>query len=59
MGDLVDRVLSTGVTVGQSLAEQRRVRTINVVAVGAFVCTAALTVAFGLLGHRILGETPF
>jgi class 3 adenylate cyclase len=59
MGDLFDRILSTGVTVGQSLAEQRRVRTINVVAVGAFSCTAVLTVVFGLLGPRILGETPF
>lgn len=59
MGDLFDRILSTGVTAGQPLAEQRRVRTINVVAVGAFVCTAVLTVVFGVLGPRILGETPF
>lgn len=59
MHGFFDRILSTGVAVGQSLAEQRRVRTVNVVAVGAFVCTAVLTVGFGLLGSRILGETPF
>jgi class 3 adenylate cyclase len=59
MGDLFDRVVGSGVTVGQSHAEQRRVRTINVVAVGAFSCTAVLTVAFAVLGSRVLGDTPF
>jgi class 3 adenylate cyclase len=59
MGDLFDWVVGSGVTIGQSHAEQRRVRTINVVAVGAFSCTAILTVLFAVLGSRILGDTPF
>ena len=59
MGDLFNRVVASGVTIGQSHAEQRRVRTINVVAVGAFSCTAGLTVVFAILGSRILGDTPF
>lgn len=55
----LDRLFGMGVTDDQSHAEARRVRTINVVAMGAFSCTAVLTVVFALLGYRILGETPF
>ena len=55
----LDVVVGRGVTDAQSHAEQRRVRTTNVVAVGAFSCTALLTVVFTFLGARVLGETPF
>ncbi|MDA2979020.1 MAG: adenylate/guanylate cyclase domain-containing protein [Actinomycetota bacterium] len=56
---ILDVVIGRGVTDAQSHAEQRRVRTINVVAFGAFSCTSLLTVVFALLGARVLGETPF
>jgi class 3 adenylate cyclase len=56
---LFDRVVGAGVDLGQTHAEQRRVRTINMVAAGAFSCTAVLTVVFAVLGVRVLGETPF
>ena len=59
MNDFIDRVVGGGVDRGQPPSEQRRVRTINIVAAGAFACTAVLTVVFAVLGVRVLGETPF